>query len=217
MPDQPQAHFDFARRLRAHKLRDLGDDLLSHILQSDLSPTEQEAIIFVMLSSGRDSVAYFITTSVLALLKNPEQLKKFISDFEQHPGSIDELVRYGTMFVTLFPRTANQDIEVCGYQIRAGESVSVSAVAANRDPDKFLQPDHLNLERESAGHLGFGQGAHACIGQQYARMILSTAIPKLLRHFESSSLVQAEQDEPMTFAHPIATYKSGSLMLRAQR
>lgn len=217
MPDQPLAHYDFARRLRAHKLTNLGDDLLSHLYQSELTPSEQEAITFVLLSSGRDSVAYFITTSVLALLKNPEQMRLFIEEFESLPGAIDELVRYGTMFLTLFPRTAATDIEVCGYQIKAGESVSVSAVAANRDPAKFENPDLLDLSRQVAGHIGFGQGAHSCIGQQYARMILGLAIPGLLRHFSKLSLVGAEQDSPMPFAHAIATYKAGKLVLRAEK
>lgn len=206
-----QQQFDFARRLIAKKKQSLGDDVLSTLIGSELTPEEQEALTLVLLVSGRDSISYFITTSILALLKNPSQLKILKNEPEKINSAVEELIRFGTMFLTLFPRTALVDFELDGYKIDAGQSVSVSAVAANRDPSRFENPDVLDINRSAAGHIGFGHGIHSCLGQQFARAVLSEAIPSFLNAFPNAELQAVEQDFPMEFAHPIATYKAGSV------
>ena len=208
-----QQQFEFARRLIAKKRENLGDDLLSTLINSELTQDEQEALTLVLLVSGRDSISYFITTSILALLKNPSQLEILKTEPEKITGAVEELIRYGTMFLTLFPRTAVVDFELDGYKVAAGESVSVSAVAANRDPGRFENPDVLDINRSAAGHIGFGHGIHSCLGQQFARAVLSEAIPKFFDEFPDAKVRSAEQDSPIKFAHPIATYHAGSLEL----
>jgi cytochrome P450 len=131
--------------------------------------------------------------------------------------AIEELMRYCAMFVTLFPRTALEDLEIAGQKIKAGQSVSVSPVAINRDPRIWDEPNTLKLDREVKAHLSFGHGIHGCLGQQLARLVIQESLTQLLRAINSIELVSAEQLEPMEFAHPVATYKVGRVILKFKK
>jgi len=118
------------------------------------------------------------------------------------------------MFVTLFARTALEDVEIEGTLIPAGTSVAVSPVSANRDPAHWGEnPDTFDVTREAFGHLGFGYGIHGCIGQQVARVEIREAITALLQEFPDITLVHAEQLEPQPFAHPVAVYEAGEVLV----
>jgi cytochrome P450 len=117
------------------------------------------------------------------------------------------------MFITVFPRTALEDVEVEGIKVAAGQSVSVSTVGANRDPGRWEQPDELDITRDAFGHLGFSHGIHGCIGQQLARIEISEGINQLIQGCPGLRLIEAEQLEPMPFAHPVAVYEAGSVIV----
>jgi cytochrome P450 len=154
-----------------------------------------------------------ISTGMLALLQNPEQLSHLRMSLPVSQEAIEELMRYCAMFVTLFPRTALEDLEISGHKIQAGQSVSVSPVAANRDPQIWSEPNSLKLDREIRGHLSFGHGIHGCLGQQLARLVIQESLTQLLRATKSITLVSADQLAPMEFAHPVATYKVGRVIV----
>jgi cytochrome P450 len=203
----------FLREVHRFKRENLGDDVISHLIQSELTPAEIEGLIYVFFTSGRDSVAYMISTSMVALLQNPEQLALLRKNLPPSQEAIEELMRYCAMFVTLFPRTALEEIEIAGHTIGLGQSVSVSPVAVNRDPKIWTEPDILNLDREIQPHLSFGHGIHGCLGQQLARLVIQESLSQLLGSLNSIELVSAEQLQPMEFAHPVATYKSGKVFI----
>ena len=121
------------------------------------------------------------------------------------------------MFVTLFPRTALEDLELHGEKIQAGQSISVSPVAVNRDPRIWSEPNSLKLDREVKAHLSFGHGIHGCLGQQLARLVIQESLTQLLSAINSIELVSAEQLEPMEFAHPVATYKVGTVFINFKK
>jgi len=73
------------------------------------------------------------------------------------------------------------DLEVCGVQVRAGETILFMLGAANRDPCQFKGPDRLNLKRLNNPHLAFGAGAHFCIGNQRARLEGQIAILRMVQ------------------------------------
>jgi cytochrome P450 len=203
----------YLRDVYEYKLGNPGDDVISHLIQSDLTRAEVEGLIYVFFTSGRDSVAYMISTGMLALLQNPEQLSHLRMSLPVSQEAIEELMRYCAMFVTLFPRTALEDLEISGHKIQAGQSVSVSPVAANRDPQIWSEPNSLKLDREIRGHLSFGHGIHGCLGQQLARLVIQESLTQLLRATKSIKLVSADQLAPMEFAHPVATYKVGRVIV----
>jgi len=207
----------YLREVYQYKLENLGDDVISHLIQSELTQAEVEGLIYVFFTSGRDSVAYMISTSMVALLQNPDQLASLRNNLPVSQEAVEELMRYCAMFVTLFPRTALEDLEIAGQRIEAGQSISVSPVSVNRDPRIWEEPNTLKLDREVKAHLSFGHGIHGCLGQQLARLVIQESLTQLLRAVNSIELVSAEQLEPMEFAHPVATYKVGKVFLNFKK
>lgn len=94
-------------------------------------------------------------------------------------------------------KSALEDVELEGRIIRAGESVTLSMEAANRDPLRFPDPDVLDLRRKATGHLGFGHGIHQCLGQQLARVQMTVALPALLRRFPTLRLHVPAEEVPL--------------------
>ena len=212
-----QERIKYLREVYQYKFENPGDDVISHLIQSDLTQAEVEGLIYVFFTSGRDSVAYMISTSMVALLQNPDQLEFMRTNLPVTKEAVEELMRYCAMFVTLFPRTALEDLEIAGQKIEAGQSVSVSPVAVNRDPHIWDEPNTLKLDREVKAHLSFGHGIHGCLGQQLARLVIQESLTQLLKAINSVELVSAEQLEPMEFAHPVATYKVGKVFLNFKK
>lgn len=208
-----QAKFDFVREVLEAKSGDLRDDVLSDLISSDLTPSEVEGLAFTLFISGRDSVAYTIVTSIVALLTRPDQLKELRENPELMPGAIEEFMRFGSMFVTLFPRTALEDVQFGEISITRGQTVSVSQVAANRDPSRFESPDEFDLSRDAFGHIGFGHGIHGCVGQQLARIEIRTAVSRLISSLPGLRLIEADQTQPQPFANPVATYEAGRVIV----
>lgn len=208
-----QEKFDFIRRLLDVRGGDPGEDVITDLLSGDYSRAEVEGLMLVLMTSGRDSVAYLISTATVALLTHPDQLAILRSDPERIAPAIEEFMRVGAMFVTLFPRTATEDLEVEGIVVRAGQTVAVSPVAANHDERHFARPHAFDVEREAFGHLGFGHGSHGCVGQSLARLEIREALAQLLAAAPDLELVHAEQLEPMRFAHPVATYEAGAVLV----
>jgi cytochrome P450 len=208
-----QEKVDFARELLARKQEELGEDVLSDLLGSSLTRSEVEGVTVMLLTSGRDSVAYMIATGAVALLTHPEPLAALRNDPTLITGAVEELMRVGAMFVTLFPRTATENVAFGDVVIRAGETVSVSPVAANRDERRFERPQDFDITRDALGHLGFGHGLHGCIGQQLARLEIREALTQLVAGFPRLALVEAQQLRPMPFAHPVATYEAGTVVV----
>lgn len=209
-----QQKYDFIREVLELKKHDLGDDVISDLLASeDITRHETEGLLRLLLGAGRDSVAYLIATTSVALLTHPEQREALMSNPEKIDLAVEEFMRFGAMFITLFPRTALEDVELEGVLVKAGQSVSVSSVAANRDPARWENPDVFDVTRDGFGHLGFSYGIHGCIGQQVARIEISEGISQLFMGCEGLKLVHAEQLTPMPFAHPVAVYEAGEVMV----
>ncbi|MDQ0645326.1 cytochrome P450 [Microbacterium murale] len=208
-----QQKFDYLREVIAARKADPGEDVVSDLLRSELSATEVEGALFVLMSSGRDSVAYIISTSMVALLTNPDQLDALREEPLLISTAIEEFMRVGAMFITLFPRTATEEIEIDGVAFHKGQTVSVSPVAANRDERHFAEPESFDIRRDAFGHLGFGHGPHGCVGQQLARIEIREAVTQLIEALPELRLVHAEQMTPMPFAHDVATYEAGSVIV----
>ncbi|CAB4548426.1 unannotated protein [freshwater metagenome] len=204
---------EYLRKVLALKKESLADDLLSDLLKSELSKSEIEGLTYSLMLSGRDNVAYMISTGIVALLRHPDQLQALRDDPTLIDAGIEELLRVSAVFLTMFPRTAMEDVEIGGIKIACGQSVSVSAVAANHDERQYLDPDRIDLTRDAFGHLGFGHGIHGCLGQQVARIEIKEGIMQLLQAFPNLKLIHVDQDEPMAFVHPVAAYQVGKVIV----
>ncbi|MEV1175735.1 cytochrome P450 [Nonomuraea sp. NPDC049784] len=189
---------DIARYLHELVLRKRSkpaDDLISGLIEGgELTDEELTGVAVMLLIAGHETTAGMLSLGTLALLSNPDQLDRLRADPSLIDGAVEELLRYLSI-VHLGPtRTALKDIEVHGVRIAAGETVTISLPAANRDPVRFPDPDELRLTRTTSGHVAFGHGIHQCIGQQLARVELRVALNALLRRLPTLRLAVAQED-----------------------
>ncbi|MFI9275923.1 cytochrome P450 [Kitasatospora sp. NPDC052896] len=173
-----------------------GDDLLSGLITGEGNLTDEEltSIAFLLLVAGHETTANQIGLSTFALLDNPEQLAALRADPSLMEGAVEEMLRYLSIVHHGPTRAALEDVEIDGQLIKAGEVVMVSLAAANRDPERYADPENLEVTRQVAAHLAFGHGIHQCLGQQLARIELRSALTALLRRFPNLRLdVPAEE------------------------
>ncbi|MFC4586943.1 cytochrome P450 [Sphaerisporangium corydalis] len=161
-----------------------GDDLISDLVSTgELTKDEITGVAMLLLVSGHETTANMIALGTFTLLENPVQLAVLRDDPALTGLAVEELLRYLSIIHMGLVRAASEDVEVEGYMIKAGESVTVSLATANRDPRQFAEPDRLDITRPATGHLAFGHGIHQCVGQQLARMEMRIAYPALLNRF----------------------------------
>ena len=210
-PDQ--AKFDFLREVLDEKRASPGDDALSDLVtSSELSDTEVQGITFALLVSGHDSVTSMISLGAVALLAHPEQLAAFRAGSVPLAGAVEEILRFGTLFAGVLPRTATDDVDLAGVHLRKGETVVVSPMAVNRDGSRFADPDRFDIARSDAlGHLAFGHGVHACMGQQLARLEISVALSRLFARFPTLRLVVPPDEVPQPLFSDLPTYTAGAV------
>lgn len=201
----------FAKKMLALKAGDLGGDTISDIVRSDLTPLEQLGILTILMASGRDAVAYMIGTIMVSLLNDTAQLGALRRDPGLIRGAVEEFIRFHAMFISMHPRTVTENVTLDGVNFEAGDPVWVSTVAANRDGERFNDPDRFDVTRDAYGHIGFGHGIHGCIGQQLARVVIQEAITQLLDRSPSMRLIESEQLTPMEFAGDLPTYAPGTV------
>ena len=117
---------------------------------------------------------------------NPEQWQAIRNDGSLIPNAVEEAVRMATP-IRAFTRYAIEDIDVAGYTIPKGKRVIVVYASANRDPEKYPNPDKFDVTRDVHDHVGFGQGVHMCMGMHLARremILLLEALRKRVERFE---------------------------------
>ncbi|MBB4907450.1 cytochrome P450 [Actinophytocola algeriensis] len=167
-----------------------GEDILSDLARDDdLSVEELTGIAFLLLLAGHETTANMLALGTFALLEHPDQLARLRADPALLPGAVEELLRYlSVVDVGALYRYATEDIELGGETIREGSTVIVSTLTANRDPDRFDNPDVLDVHRSARGHLSFGHGVHQCLGQQLARIEMRAGFEGLLRRFPALRL-----------------------------
>jgi len=192
-PDAPKeemfagytAVMDYIGNLVVAKRVEPTDDLLSDLtVGNDFTEEELAGIGAFLLGAGLDTTANQLSLGTFALLQNPDQVEALHADPDK---AVEELLRYLTITHTGV-RVALEDVELGGQLIKAGESVTFSLLAANRDPARFADPDRLDLSRDAVGHLTFGHGIHQCLGQQLARVEMRVAFPALFRRFPTLRL-----------------------------
>jgi cytochrome P450 len=165
-----------------------GEDILSDLARDDdLTIEELVGMGFLLLLAGHETTANMLGLGAFALLEHPEQLAELRADPELMPGAVEELMRYLSV-VDINYRYAVEDIELGGETIPEGSTVLVSLLAANHDPQRFENPDTLDIHRRARGHLSFGHGVHQCLGQQLARIEMRAGFAGLLRRFPSLAL-----------------------------
>ena len=151
--------------------------------------TEDEVIAncIVTMVGGQETTTNLIGSGMLTLLRNPDQLAKLRADLSLIPSAVEELLRYESPSQHT-GRLAPEDIEIGGKQIKKRQAVMAVMAAANRDPERFPDPDRLDITRQDNGHVAFGWGAHLCFGAALARIEGQIAFEEIIRLFAHWSL-----------------------------
>jgi cytochrome P450 len=174
--------------LVTRKRAEPGDDILSDLARhDDLTIEELTGAAFLLLLAGHETTANMLALGTFALLEHPEQMAELRANPDLLPDAVEELMRYLSVVDILY-RYATEDIELGGETIGKGSTVVVSMLAANRDPQRFDNPDTLDIHRKARGHLSFGHGIHQCLGQQLARVEMRAGFEGLLRRFPALKL-----------------------------
>ncbi|MFI6742477.1 cytochrome P450 [Nonomuraea sp. NPDC050451] len=187
----------YVRALVADKRARPGDDLISGLSSGgELTEEELSGVAMLLLLAGHETTANMLALGTFTLLGSPDQLSALRRDPALVPGAVEELLRYLTV-VDFMIRTALEDVDLGGHTIKAGETVTVSLPAANRDPLRFADPGIMDIARDATGHLTFGHGIHQCLGQQLARNEMRIALPALLDRLPGLRLAVPAEEVPM--------------------
>jgi cytochrome P450 len=178
---------------------DPAEDLVSALVQAEeqgdsLSENELFSMVILLIVAGHETTVSLIANSVLALLRHPEELERLRNDPTLVPAAVEELLRYDSPVERTLTRWAATDVELGRRTIRRGDFVVAVLGSANRDPERFSDPDTLDLDREDVRHVGFGRGRHFCLGAPLARVEAEIALTTLLRRLPGLRLT-AQEDE----------------------
>lgn len=167
------------------------DNLINILIKAEaknqISEEELLASCIFMFAAGHSTNANFIGTSILTLLKNPEQLELLKADRSLIKSAMAEIIRYDTPAQAIF-RTVSADIQLSNQIIRQGEKVNCIIAAANRDPEQFVNPEKFDITRNPNPYISFGQGIHNCIGRHLVMFVAETTLPILLDRLPNLSL-----------------------------
>lgn len=178
------------RELRAHPREGLINSLLTAEINGDRL-TEEEVIAnsIVTMVGGQETTTNLIGNGLLALLRYPAEMQRLRDDPGLIPSAVEELLRYESPSQHT-ARLARTDVELGGRKIRKRDAVIAVMGAANRDPQRFPDPDRLDLARTDNRHLAFGWAAHFCFGAALARIEGQVSFSTILRRMPDLALQQ---------------------------
>lgn len=167
-----------------------GEDLVSGLIRASdegehLTENEVAAMAFILLFAGFETTVNLIGNGTHALLTHPEQRARLqdslaAGDMGLLETGVEELLRFDGPVELATWRFATRPLTLGGQDIAPGEAVLVVLAAADRDPERFAEPDVLDLMRRDNQHLGYGHGIHYCLGAPLARLEGRTALATLL-------------------------------------
>jgi cytochrome P450 len=178
---------DYLGRVLDERRAAPGDDLLSRMLaaEEDGSTLGHDEIVDNAVFSffaGFETTTNLIATGCAALLDHPDQLDLLRARPDLVPAAVEEFLRYDSP-IQGTARMVRADVEIGGRTTRAGRVLVLLLGSANRDPDRFDEPDRLRVDRDPNPHLAFGGGAHTCLGAALARVEADVVFRALLRRF----------------------------------
>ncbi|MGF1342505.1 cytochrome P450 [Streptomyces flavovirens] len=175
----------YLRGLIAARRANPGPDLITALIAAhdeDDRLTEQEIVstCVLLLNAGHEATVNATANGWRVLFRHPEQLALLRADHGLLPTAVEELLRYDTP-VPMFARWVLDDVEVAGTVIPRGSQVALLFGSANRDPERFSDPETLDLSRQDNPHISFGAGIHYCLGAPLARLEMAASFGALLR------------------------------------
>ncbi|MBV8977174.1 MAG: cytochrome P450 [Alphaproteobacteria bacterium] len=196
--------FEYGRKVIEEKRARPKDDLATKLLMAEVDGKKLDDIEFLLfflllVDAGGDTTRNLLSSGLIALLENPDQLAWLQADLSARlPSAREELLRYTTPVIYM-RRTAKHDAVLGGQKIREGDKVVMYFGSANRDPEKFERPDTLDLSRAPNEHIAFGTGPHGCLGQHIARIEIDAILTEVLTRMRDIEIVGRPEWLPSNF------------------
>ncbi len=190
--DATVAYMDFFRGVVRKRRSHPTDDVATLIATAEVDGTligefEASSYFVALASAGHDTTSATLAGGLLALLQNPDEMRKLRANPDVIPAAVDEMVRWVSP-VKHFFRTATEAYTLRGKSIRPGDHLLMAYPSANRDEDAFERPFAFIADRNPNRHLGFGFGIHACIGMHLAKVEMVTFFRELLKRLDQIAL-----------------------------
>lgn len=147
----------------------LGNRIHAAAAEAGYEAEDSARLLRSFLSAGVDTTVHGIGNALLCLARHPDQYRLLHQDPTLARAAFEETIRYESPVQTFF-RTTSRDTELSGIRIPEGSKILMFLAAANRDPRRWENPDVFDITRKNGGHVGFGFGVHACLGQMLARL-----------------------------------------------
>jgi cytochrome P450 len=168
------------------------DDMIGRLVHAEeggdqLNDDEIVTMCSLLLAAGNLTTTDLIGNGVLALLQNPEELRKLRDDPSLIKNAVEEMLRYDSP-VIMSGRTPLEDTVIAGREVAAGQSITPILGAANRDPSVYPDAERFDITRENTSHHSFGGGVHYCLGAPLARAEGQIAVGTLVRRFPNMRL-----------------------------
>ncbi|GFG65872.1 cytochrome P450 [Mycobacterium kubicae] len=197
-------HGLIARR-RSHP----GDDLMSGLIAVEesgdqLTAEEIVSTCVLLLVAGHETTVNLIGNAILAMLRDRPQWAALGADATRAAAVVEETLRYDPP-VQLLGRIADADLAIGDTQVAKGDVMMLLLAAAHRDPTEFARPDIFDPDRPTMRHLGFGRGAHYCLGAPLARLEASVALSAVTARFPAARLDSAPQYKPNVTLRGLST------------
>ncbi|MEM7017567.1 MAG: cytochrome P450 [Pseudomonadota bacterium] len=170
-----------------------GNDLISMLAHNkstrNMQPLEFLGNLILLIVGGNDTTRNSITGGVIALNENPGEYQKLRGNLELIPNMVSEIIRWQTPLAYM-RRTALEDTELRGKQIKKGDKVLMWYVSGNRDEEAIERPNEFIIDRANARrHLSFGFGIHRCMGNRMAEMQLRVVWEEIMKRFHKVEVV----------------------------
>ena len=183
------AAIDFAaliRDLATTRRATPADDLITDLVQTELSEDEVVAAAILLLNAGHEASVNVFGNGLVAMLR------RGLRPAQDVALTVEEMLRFDSA-LQLFERTAIEPVEVGGVRIEAGERIAVLLGSANRDPEVFEEAAQFVIDRERNPHVAFGVGVHFCLGAPLARMELVESVGMLFSRYPELALAGEPQ------------------------
>jgi cytochrome P450 len=189
-----QEVWDYGDELKRQRLGGEGTDLVSQLANKmpedgvPLSDQDFRQYFTLLVIAGNETTRHAISSSMLGLIEQRDQLRLLQERPELIPGAVEELLRWASP-VYHFRRTATRDVELGGKEIKEGDKVVMWFPSGNRDEDVFEDPYKLDVTRTNVDHMTFGKGSpHLCLGNNLARMEIRLMFEELIPRLKDIEL-----------------------------
>jgi cytochrome P450 len=194
-----QALKEYFIPILAARRREPREDLISGLAHAEiggekLSDEEIFSFLRLLLPAGVETTYRSLGNLLFGLLCNPDQLGAVRSDRSLIPQAIEEAVRWEPPLLVI-TRVATRDTELAGVPIPAGSAVMPMLGSANRQEDRYSDPDRFDVSRSARAHIGFGHGVHVCLGMHLARLEMRVALNLLFDRLPNLRL-DPDGDDP---------------------